>query len=104
MPQNTSSKHSKHGHTQSVLSRDKCEARVQQALAKLNAGQHVSNATAAAAHGVAKTTLIDHRQGKPPKKEAQNVQQALSPAAETALVKHIKHCAAGGFLLNPANV
>ena len=42
--------------------------------------------------------------GAPAKKDAHTGMQALSPAAESALVDHIQRCAARGFPLNPADV
>ena len=48
--------------------------------------------------------LVDQLHGKTPKKDAQLSQQVLSCTAETALVEHIRHCAAQGFPLNHQDV
>ena len=104
MPRNPSSKRSPTVRARSAAARDEKEARLQLALAEWTAGQHENISKAAAAHGVARQTLADRLKGWTSKKQAQNSQQALPPAAETALVEHIRHCAAGGFPLNPADV
>lgn len=88
----------------SLAVRDDRERRIQLALSKLNAGQHASIGAAAAAHGVAKTTLYDRSKGKVPKSEAQIAQQSLSPSAEMALADHIRRSAVNRFPLNPADV
>ncbi|CBQ69138.1 related to transposase [Sporisorium reilianum SRZ2] len=48
--------------------------------------------------------LYDRSKGVQAKKDAQTNQQALSLAAESILVDHIRRCSATGFLLNPADV
>lgn len=65
---------------------------------------YASATAAAAAHQVSKTTLLNRRKGKAPKKVAQVSQQTLPPAVETALANHIKVCAKGGFPLTPADI
>lgn len=77
---------------------------MQLALAKHQAGQYPNLSQAAAAHGVARSTLSDRSRGRRSKKDAYTNLQTLPPAAETALVEHIRHSSANGFPLNAADV
>ncbi|CBQ71472.1 conserved hypothetical protein [Sporisorium reilianum SRZ2] len=104
MPRNTSKKTSRAGRTETAAAHNDHEEKIQRALAEWEAGQHASIGAAAAAHSVAKSTLHDPSKGKQTKQDAHSHQQALSPFNETTLLNHIRHCAAGGFLLNPADV
>lgn len=104
MPRNTSSKRSKAARTQAAAARDAKEYKNQQALAESEAGQRARISAAPAFHGVAKTTLYDRSKGVQAKKDAQTGQLALSPAAETAFVDHIRRCSTSDFPQNPADV
>ncbi|CBQ73839.1 related to transposase [Sporisorium reilianum SRZ2] len=88
--------------TASAADRDAREARLQQASQELDNGLHDSIRKAAAANDVPAATLRHWRQGRPPKVEAQNDQQHLTPTEETGLLEYIRRCACSGYPLTPA--
>ncbi|SJX66448.1 related to transposases [Sporisorium reilianum f. sp. reilianum] len=85
-----------------TTAREDQEARLQLAADKLDNGQHDSLRKAVVAHNVPEATLRHQRKGHHTKKDAHANQQALLPIAETALLKHIQHCAYSSFPLMPA--
>ncbi|SPO22767.1 related to transposase [Ustilago trichophora] len=78
------------------------EARLQQAAAELGNETHLSLCRAAAANNVPEATLRHRLLGRQTKQASHANQQALTPAAETALLEHIQRCACSGFPLMPA--
>ncbi|SPO23620.1 related to transposase [Ustilago trichophora] len=84
--------------------RDQQEARLQQAAAELGNGTYSSIRKAAAANNVPESTLRGRLSGVPTIKEGHASMQALTPAAETALLEHIRRCACSGFPLTPAQI
>ncbi|SPO32559.1 related to transposase [Ustilago trichophora] len=84
--------------------RDQQEARLQQAAAELGNGTFSSIHKAAAANSVPESTLRGRLSGVPTIREGHASMQALTPAAETALLEHIRRCACSGFPLTPAQI
>ncbi|CBQ69896.1 related to transposases [Sporisorium reilianum SRZ2] len=85
----------------STADRDARKARLQQASQELDNGLHDSIRKAAAANDVPEATLRHWRQGRPPKVEAQNDQQRLTPTEETGLLEYICRRACSGYPLTP---
>ncbi|SPO27531.1 related to transposase [Ustilago trichophora] len=83
---------------------DQQEARLQQAAAELGNGTFSSIRKAAAANSVPESTLRGRLSGVPTIREGHASMQALTPAAETALLEHIRRCACSGFPLTPAQI
>lgn len=104
MARPSSSKRSTAVRAASAADRDEREQRLQQAAVEVRQGAHDSIRKAAAAHNVPESTLRTRLAGTPPKKDAQVGQQSLTPAAESALVEHIRRCAYSGYPLTPANI
>ena len=102
MPQHPFSKCSIASRAAKAADHDQQESQLQQAAAKLGNGQHDSLCKAARANNVPKSTLRHWMEGQPPKKGAQATQQSLTPTAETALLKHIWHCACSRYPLMTA--
>ncbi|CBQ67492.1 related to transposase (C-terminal fragment), partial [Sporisorium reilianum SRZ2] len=100
----STSKRSASSRVASAAQRDEKEVQLQQAAAELDNRQHASICKAAAAHGVPASTLRYWKVGQPPKAAAQNGQQTLTPATETALVDLIWRCAISGYPLTPAHL
>ncbi|GAC97421.1 transposase [Pseudozyma hubeiensis SY62] len=102
MPRNPTSKRSVPSRMAKAAERDRMEARLQQASVELSEGQHDSIRKAAAAHNVAEATLRHQIAGRCSKCSARDDLQALTPAAETALVDHIRRCACSRYPLTPS--
>ncbi|SPO31976.1 related to transposase [Ustilago trichophora] len=83
---------------------DQQEARLQQAAAELGNGTFSSIRKAAAANSVPESTLRGRLSGVLTIREGHASMQALTPAAETALLEHIRRCACSGFPLTPAQI
>ncbi|SPO28404.1 related to transposase [Ustilago trichophora] len=84
--------------------RDQQEAWLQQAAAELGNGTFSSIRKAAAANSVPESTLRGRLSGVPTIREGHASMQALTPAAKTALLEHIRRCACSGFPLTPAQI
>ncbi|SPO24922.1 related to transposase [Ustilago trichophora] len=104
MPRNPLSKRSVTYRAATASKRDQREGHLQLAISELEQGQHNSIRKAAAAHNVSESTLRHRMSGRQNKKAANEAQQALTCAAENAVITHIQRCACSGFPLTPAVV
>ncbi|SPO30161.1 related to transposase [Ustilago trichophora] len=104
MPCNPLSKRSVMYQAATASKRDQREERLQLAINELEQGQHNSICKAAAVHNVPESTLRHRMLGRQSKKGANEAEQALTSAAENAVVTHIRRCACSGFPLMPAIV
>ncbi|SPO28103.1 related to transposase [Ustilago trichophora] len=104
MPRNPLSKRSVTYRAATASKRDQREGHLQLAISELKQGQHNSIRKAAAAHNVSESTLRHRMSGRQNKKAANEAQQALTCAAENAVITHIQRRACSGFPLTPAVV